>query len=191
MRLVVGITAVVAALTACGNPYAILPATIPNLVDTVEVFAVNGTGLNKPSGYVLSSRFPVRLGIDVTSYNFDFLYRIDPNTGPEFVPYRVVAPGAPGSSTLGYPGLQPATTAFDAIREAQQVGYVVDRPTPIQVGQVLFARSGLPNGCFLNIPYYAKLEVLSFDEAARSVRFRVLVNINCGYRQLEPGIPSQ
>ena len=68
---------------------------------------------------------------------------------------------------------------------------MVDRPTRIEVGQVLYARSGLPNGCFLNIPYYAKLEVLSFDEAARSVRFRVLVNINCGYRQLQPGIPRQ
>lgn len=182
---------VVAALTACGNPYAILPATIPNMVDTVEVYAVNGTGLNRPSGYVLSSRLPIRLGIDVTAYNFDFLYRIDPTTGPEFVPYRVVAPAAPGASTLGYPGLQSSTTSFDAIREAQQVGYVVDRPTPIEVGQVLYARSGLPNGCFLSIPYYAKLEVLSFDEEARSVRFRVLVNINCGYRQLLPGIPSQ
>jgi len=179
-----------AVLGACNNPFGVLPASIDNVVDTVEMFAVNGTDINKPSGYILASRVPIRLGIDVSSYNFDFIYRIGPNGTPQFVPYYVVAPGA-DTTANGKSGFLPTTDDFDAITDAQQTGYVVNAPQDLVVGQTMYARSGLPNGCFLSIPYYAKLQVISIDRVARSVRFRVLVDINCGYRGLQTGIPSQ
>ncbi len=178
-------------VAACDNPYAILPASITNRVDTVEVFAVNGTPLDKPSGYVMASRLPLRLGIDLAAYNFDFLYRIDATAGPQFVPYGALAPSTDNTSTSGRAGFIETATPFDAIREGEQVGYSVDEPVALAVGKTFYVRSGLPNGCYLGIPYYGKMEVISFDPAARSVRFRILVDINCGYRGLEPGLPEK
>lgn len=178
-------------VAACDNPFAILPASITNRVDTVEVYAVNGTPLDKPSGYVMASRLPLRLGIDLAAYNFDFLYRIDPTAGPQFVPYGALAPSTVNTTTSGRAGFIETSTPFDAIREGEQVGYNVDQPVNLSVGKTFYVRSGLPNGCFLGIPYYGKLEVISFDSAARSVKFRILVDINCGYRGLEPGLPEK
>lgn len=183
--------AAAALVAACNDPFAILPASINNTVDTVEMFAVNGTPLNKPSGYVIPSRLPIKLGIDLSTYNFDFLYRIDGTAGPQFVPYSAIAPGAANQTASGRAGFIATTTPFDDIDEGEQIGYVVDQPVNLAVGQVYYARSGLPNGCYLGIPYYAKLEVLSFDAAARSVKFRILVDINCGYRGLQPGLPDK
>ena len=179
-----------AVLVACGNPLALLPASIASTVDTVEMFSVNGTGIDKASAYVIPERRPVRLGVDATRYNFDFVYRLT-LTGPEFAPYAAVAANNDTTITSGKSAFQVTTTPFDAITLAEQVGYEPNKPLKLAVGQVMYVRSALPNGCYLSIPYYAKLEVLSFDEAARSVKFRVLVDINCGYRGLETGIPTK
>ena len=178
-------------LAACNDPFAVLPASISNTVDTVEVYAVNGTPLDKPSGYVIPDRSPLRIGIDTPRYNFDFLYRIDATTGPEFVPFSVVTPVPVGTSAAGRAGFLATTSTFDAITEAEQTGFVVDKPAKLVVGQVMYARSGLPNGCYLGIPYYAKLQILSFDASQRSVKFQILANVNCGYRGLEPGLPKR
>ena len=178
-------------LVACNNPFATLRATVINTVDTVEIYSVNGTPLDKASGYVIPNRRPVRIGLDVPQYNFDFLYRIDGTNGPEFAPYSVVTPVAAGTSNAGRAGFLAASWGFDAITEAEQTGFVVDKPVKLAVGQVWFVRSGLPNGCYLGIPYYAKLEVLSFDPGQRSVKFRILADVNCGYRGLEPGLPTR
>jgi len=43
----------------------------------------------------------------------------------------------------------------------------------------------------LGIPYYAKMQVLFIDDAARAIRFRILTDINCGYRGLQPGLPTK
>jgi hypothetical protein len=42
-----------------------------------------------------------------------------------------------------------------------------------------------------NASYYAKLRVLAVDAAARRIDFEILVNTNCGYRGLEPGLPTR
>jgi len=43
----------------------------------------------------------------------------------------------------------------------------------------------------ITVSLYAKLEVLAVDSTARRVDFKILVDENCGYRGLEPGIPQQ
>ena len=191
MRVLTGfVVVVVAVLTACGNPLALLPASITSTVDTVEMYAVNGTGIDKVSAYVIPERRPVRLGVDGTRYNFDWVYRIT-SGNPEFAPFAVVGAHNDTTVTSGKAAFQVTTTTFDAIKVAEQTGYEPNKAVQLAVGQVMYVRSGLPNGCYLNIPYYAKLEVLSFAPAARSVKFRVLVDINCGYRGLETGIPTK
>ncbi|MGE0439907.1 MAG: hypothetical protein AB7L66_13620 [Gemmatimonadales bacterium] len=188
----VSVVAVAALGAACDDPFAILPAAISNTVDTVEMYAVNGTALDKPSGYLMVSRLPIRLGIDQTAYNFDFLYRIDSTGTPQFVPYAAIAPSSTASSsTQGRPGFLETQTAFDAIDEGEQTGYITDQPANLAVGKRFYVRSGLPNGCYLGIPYYGKIEIISFDEAARSVKMQILVDVNCGYRGLLPGLPEK
>ncbi len=184
------VVVVAAVLAACGNPLALLPASINNSVDTVEMYSVNGTALDRPSAYVVAERRPVKLGVDATRYNFDFVYRLTPS-GSEFAPYAVVAANNDTTVTSGKPAFQVTTTAFDAITIAEQTGYEPNKALKLAVGQVMYVRSAIPNGCYLSIPYYAKLEVLSFDSAAKSVKFRILVDINCGYRGLAPGIPTK
>ena len=47
-------------------------------------------------------------------------------------------------------------------------------------------------GCELTgeLPRYGKFHVLAVDPVARSLKLETLVNQNCGYRSLEPGLPS-
>ena len=40
------------------------------------------------------------------------------------------------------------------------------------------------------MPQYGKLEVLQIDTVAHTITFQHLVDQNCGYRGLEPGIPK-
>ncbi len=194
MRSLAFLVLVLAAMTgACGDPFALQPAGIVNAVDTVEMYAVNGTPLDRPSGYSIGERDPgsrlVRLGLEARS--FDFLYRIDATTGPEFAPFSVVSPAPAGQSTAGRSGFLATTAGFDAIKEAEQVGFVIDKPVQLVEGKVILARSAISATCFIQIPYYSKIEVLSFDPVARSVKFRILSNVNCGYRGLEPGLPTR
>jgi hypothetical protein len=182
-------------VAGCNDPFAILPPSRPNTVDTLELFAVNGTALNRPSGYSLTIKGLLRLGIDpppvLNGPPFDFMYRLEPSAGPQFAPFGAVATPTSNQTEIGRPGLQLSTTPFDQITEGQQIGYLVDRPIDLTPGLVLFARSSLPNNCFLGIPYYAKIEVLELIDSTRSVKFRILTNNNCGYRGLEPGLPTR
>lgn len=188
MRFLLAAAGAWLALAGCSDPFALRPASIENRVDTLTLYAVNGTPLTQPSALLLASRSTYRLGVDALPYNFDFLYRIHPVHGPELVPYAAVATA---TAVTGRSGLIATTTGFDQIDLALQTGYVTDSAAAVSVGSVLYLRSGVPNGCFLLIPYYAKLEVLALDPAQRSMTFRILININCGYRGLAPGLPEK
>jgi hypothetical protein len=39
------------------------------------------------------------------------------------------------------------------------------------------------------VPQYGKIEITAIDLVARTIRFRYLVNNNCGYTSLQPGLP--
>ncbi|MGD2136144.1 MAG: hypothetical protein PVF27_08290, partial [Gemmatimonadales bacterium] len=82
---------------------------------------------------------------------------------------------------------------FDSIIEAPAEGYEKDSVLTIAPGMTFLARSrAVSSLCgFLGaLPRYGKFRVLEVDETARTVTFEHLVNLNCGYRQLEPGIPT-
>ena len=40
----------------------------------------------------------------------------------------------------------------------------------------------------LGVPLYGKLEILSFQDS--TVTFKVLSDLNCGYKDLLPGLPA-
>jgi hypothetical protein len=180
-----GSLAVVAALAGCGDPLSLNPAIFSNREDTVKLWAATETPIHLPSGYVIVGRTGVRL--DQVS-GFDFIYDISPEGRRVLVPYAALVPT---SGTSGTPGLQATSSEFDAIAVAEQVGYVLKDSVDAVLRQVYYVRSTLDPGCSLRIPYYAKLEVLGFDSNERSVTFRILTDINCGYRGLQPGLPTQ
>jgi len=173
------------AWAGCGDPLSLLPAVFENRVDTLAMYAASGTSVGLPSGFLIAQRVPVRL--DQVN-NFDFIYDITPAGEHVFLPIAaLVATGR----TTGNPGFQLTADDFDSITVALQQGYVSADTVRLSAGQVYFARSAVDPSCGLGIPYYAKLEVIGFDDSARKVAFRILANINCGYRGLEVGLPKK
>ena len=116
---------------------------------------------------------------------FDFAYNIDSIGEPVLIP----------GGALGLPkdaGLQQSGSAFDAIANAPTEGYVLDKPLVAAVGKVLLARSRTQT-CVdgTKVSWFAKLQVLALDASARTITFQILVDQNCGYIGLAPGLPPQ
>src|SRR3989442_1326359 len=108
-------------------------------------------------------------------------------------PRRAPALFPTGAINLGQlSGLQRSTTAFDAIKLAPTGGYVFDKPIALDTGTVVLVRSR-PIQCLFGttVSLYAKLRVVVVDSTARRLDMETLVDQNCGYRGLEPGLPNQ
>jgi len=174
-----------AALTGCGDPLSLLPARFPNREDTVSIWAATNTTIDKPSAYVVSARSRVRL--DQVS-TFDFMYDVDPAGRNVLLPLGAVVKTG---SASGLPGFQKTQTPYESIAAAEQLGYVTKDTLVVATGDIFYVRSTLDGSCVLGIPYYAKMQVLFIDDAARAIRFRILTDINCGYRGLQPGLPTK
>lgn len=170
-------------LTACGEDNFLSPPQFDNVVDTVTIFAVRGTAIPQPSAYIMADRRAART--DQTSL-FDFAFDLSAAAESQFLPAAVLGT-APTTGTS--PGLLATSQPFDSVTAAEVNGYVINSAVPARPGQVYYIRSRLL--CtVVSSPLYGKLEVLSVDQAARTVTFRVLVNLNCGYRSLQPGRPA-
>jgi hypothetical protein len=166
---------------ACsGNPLG--NAQFENVVDTVVLSALVGTPITQPSAYSMADGRSVRT--DQTSA-FDFAYNILPDGRHVFLPLATLG----FTSATAQPGFLATDDAFDQITEAPLNGYLtIDTITAapdarfIVRGRVVCTALGVPN--------YGKLRVISFDDTDRTVTFEVLANRNCGFRGLNPGIPS-
>lgn len=172
------------AIAACDNSAFNPIASVENEVDTITLGALRSTALTDPSAYSVTARLAVRTD-QVIGPNFDFVYDIDSARGPAFYPAEVTGV-LPKSATN--PGLKRTATPFDSLTIADLNGYISDSLVPIDSGDVFLARSQIT--CAQGVPNYAKLEVLSIDAAAHTVTFRVLSDINCGFRGLKPGLPK-
>jgi hypothetical protein len=167
---------------ACnGNPLG--TATLTNVVDTVVLGALVGTGLDVPSAFAIASSSVVRT--DQTSA-FDFAYNIEGNGIHVLLP--AAALGISNATGL-QPGLFLADQTFTQITQAPLNGYTSLDTLTIAVNQVYYARSSVVCTT-LGVPVYAKLHILSFDDVDRTVKMEILANRNCGFRDLEPGVPS-
>jgi hypothetical protein len=171
---------------ACGDPFALPRATLANIVDTISLYALNGTPPRTPSGYYLGSYLaPPTPVLIQNGTGFDFAVDLDSAYRPILLPT--------GSLRLGRAsGVQRTTLAFDSIKIAPTGGFQLDSSVTVDVGEraILHSRN---TTCSFNIPavYYAKLQILAVDSAARRITFQILVNDNCGYRGLETGVPRR
>jgi hypothetical protein len=168
---------------ACGNPTGLAAPTIANVVDTVALGALTRTPLTVPSGFQLETSHAV-----FTSEvpNFDFAYDVDASGRPVFLPAAVI--GLVDTASFK-PGLLQTTQPFDSMTQAPTDGYVTLDPIPVQVGDRFYVRSGLLISCNSGLPFYGKLEVLAIDSSAYTIEFRALIDRNCGYHALVPGLP--
>lgn len=171
------------ALTAaCGDPFALPRASFSNVVDTVSLYALSGTPVATPSGYHLQFREAVRIDQGGT---FDFAIDIDTAGHPVLLPTGALRLGRNSGARLD-------SLPFDSIRIAPDRGFQLDSAVAMDVGNVAIVHSRAVT-CSFGIPavYYAKLQILAVDTAARRIDFQILVDTNCGYRGLEPGLPSR
>jgi hypothetical protein len=166
---------------ACGDDQNLPTATIQNFVDSVELGAINGTPITTPSAFSIPDRQAVRTD---RSSSFDFAFDIVDGQG-QLLSLKFL--GVASNSGLN-PGVQFTAIPFDSIRTAEKNDYVTDSAVVVRTGDVLFARSRLVCTS-LGVPQYGKLEVTAIDTVARTIRFRYLVNNNCGYSSLQPGLP--
>lgn len=172
-----------AVAAACSSNADLPDPTDLNLIDTTTVWALDGTAITDPSGFSIPDRIAVRTD---QSAAFDFAFNIDNSGKPVFLPIDLLGLGAVSGTN---PGLLQTPIPFDSVRSAVTGDrYVVDDTVNIAAGDVFYARSRIVCSA-LAIPLYGKIEILSVDPDARSVTFRYLVDNNCGYLGLEPGLP--
>jgi hypothetical protein len=187
MRLLPLLSVVVAGaaatVAACGDPFGLTDPSLLNKVDSLQsVYALSGTPVTTPSAYRLYPQGAVRTDQEV---DFDFAFDIDTAGRAVLLPTGALRLGRAS-------GLQTSRLAFDSIRLAPDRGYQLDSAVVVDSGTVAIVHSA-PTTCGVALSpvyhYYAKLQVLRVDSAARRLDFQILVDKNCGYRGLEPGLP--
>jgi hypothetical protein len=181
----VSLATLVAALSvtaACGTSSGLPSAIIENFVDTVSLYALDGTPLPAPSGFNVSINQVLRTD---RSASFDFAFNITPAGQAVLLPTGALGLGRSS-------GIQIQHSGFDAVTVAPTSAYVDTTAVAIDSGTVAVVHSRAAT-CSIGIVvfYYGKIQVLAIDTVARRVDLQVMVDQNCGYRGLEPGIPRQ
>jgi len=167
---------------ACSDSNGLGDPTLPNVERTQTLYSLVGTPVATPSGYALEGGRTVRT--DQTDA-FDFAYSIDPDGRHVFLPRAAL--GIDTSNTVN-PGFLARGESFQDIAVAPSNGYITDTAVPFAVGDRFVVRSRVT--CSIGVPKYAKLEVLTYDDAVKTVTFRILVDDNCGFKGLQPGLPE-
>ena len=178
------VLALTAAIACSDDPFG--TPSIANSVDTVTLGALEGTSISVPSGFNISLG-AVRTDDPNIGVSFEFAYNVRKLSDGSF--QRVFLPRAVlvGSGATADPGLLRQDKTFDQITRAASNGYTADSAVPIQVGERYLVRSRVL--CVsLGVPYYGKLEILSFQDS--TVTFKVLTDLNCGFRDLNVGLPK-
>lgn len=175
----------VLALHGCGGDVALPDPTFINFVDTTVLYGLTTTPIPHASAFDVVLGFPARIEL---GDDFDFAFDFDAADVPTIIPGR----------TLGIPiesGVQPVEEAFDDLLLGPLEDYIEDSIMTVQIGDVFAARSRLAAdfcSAFLGErPRYAKFHVIAIDRAEGSITLEYLVNFNCGYRSLEPGLPEK
>jgi hypothetical protein len=182
----------VAAIAGCGDPTG-FTANLDTVDTQFAVFAFSGTPLSAPSAVNVFGATPV---LTDGSANYDLVFDI--RGGQAVVlPPRVVG----GLATAG---IQTLDEPFESVLVAPGGGYNDSTAVPIDVGDVLAIRAQ-PQPCantFGLRPFiYAKALVIAINTSdtatmgpdglpPRSLRIRMVVDPNCSFRSLAPGLPT-
>ncbi|HXH62667.1 MAG TPA: hypothetical protein VNG95_00720 [Gemmatimonadales bacterium] len=170
---------------ACGNTLGPPPPNYVNAVDTTSLFALDGTAVGLASAYNVLGIPPGPVNTEHEVNGFDFVFNITAGGQGVLLPTGAV-PGLSKGSGLELTGQQ-----FDSIRTAPSAGFADSTAVDIQPGSVVIVRSR-PTACSYGptVYEYAKARILVVDTIARRMDMEILVNSNCGYRDLQPGFPA-
>ena len=167
---------------ACGDT-GLQPGIDANTIDTVSLYALDGTALDLPSVFRIAA--PHVLRADQNS-DFDFAFNLTAGDSAVLLPTGAVSLGI-GS------GIQVVHAPFNAITLVPGGLYVDSLPVHVDSGTVAVVHSRATS-CPVTASFsflYAKLQVMKIDTVARRIDLIVLTNQNCGYRSLEPGNPTR
>ena len=179
----------------CDNTLALPLAVTPNIIDTVTLHALQGTPINAASGFDvivgLTARTDRQSDADrlrgIPPPGFDIAFDIGDDSLA-----LIFTTGALGLNARS--GIQSSDRAFGDIVIAPLEDYQLDTLV-VGVDSVFIVRSRLTSfGCvfFLGrLPRYGKFHVLDLNLETRQITLENLVNVNCGYRGLEFGIPTR
>lgn len=178
-----------AAVSACGDPFTLPPASLTANERVVVLYAMTGTPITRPSAFNLVSGVEIRTD---RSADFDFVVEFAPDsvwglgsTGETVI--ALIPRGALGFAADG--GLQLSTVPWDSLLLAPEAGYVESRAIRVDSGSVVVgaSRKETCNFGFVR-PHYAKFRVEGVDWAQRFITTRMVTDPNCGYRGVEPGV---
>ena len=172
----------VVAAVACDDT-GLIPASYPNSVDTVTLHALRGTAIPTASAFDIAFGLPARTD---KGDAFDFAFDIDTTNAAIILPAGVLGLNPQA-------GLQIIDKSFTEVDEAPFDDYLVDSVLTVSRGDVFVGRSRNTSGnCFYlgSLPRYGKFHVLEVNRPDRTITLEYLVNVNCGYRKLEPGFPT-
>jgi hypothetical protein len=184
----VAFVAAVALVTAAGCQYNPAAAQFPSVVDSITVYALNGTPPSSPVGLDFKTGAAVRLS---SSFIFDVAFDLDSTGRVDILPVRVVANGLASVRSVG---LQQINAKYDDYTQAFTSGYRYDTTLVVPVGTTVGINPLDGTLCTvysIGTSYYAKLIVDSVNAATRALYVRVTTDPNCGYRTLEPGVPKK
>ena len=171
-------------LGACGDALT-AKATDQNVSQPFLLHALSGSQL--PLATALF--FPVRSVTRVDgSFAFDVAFDLNAQGDVVLYPVNMVGQNPTGNRRVGI--LKPGML-YDAVTEAPKTGYMVDTATVIKTGETAVVQAQ-ETACSLSLTpyYYAKLVVDSVSLPARVIYGRVMINTNCGFRQLIAGLPA-
>jgi hypothetical protein len=170
---------VVLVAVACGGGQT---AYYSNYVDTLTLYALRDTPIRTASAYSILDVLTVRTD---TTGAFDFAFDIDSTGTPRIYPAGVL--GLDKTT-----GIQIINSPFGNVHSAPTTGYVTDSAPQVAAGSVFVARSRSSSASciYYSLPRYGKFEVLSIDSVQRTITLQGLVDLNCGFRGLDQGIPG-
>ena len=183
MKSLFGAGILLLAVTGCSDNSGLPDPTITNVERTETLYALEQTPVGTASAYALEGSRQVRTDLSV---DFDFAYNVEAGGQHVFLPRATLGIDSLASVK---PGFQASTESFEGITTAPSNGYTTDSVIAIAAGDRYVVR-GRVTCVSLGLPKYGKLEVVSFDDVARSVTFRILTDDNCGFKGLQPGLPS-
>jgi hypothetical protein len=188
--------AVIAAVAACDDPYAV-EAQRTVVADTTLLYSVSSAPIGAPTAYYLLGASSRQAAVVANaSFAFDVAVQVSEAGGVQLITPRALI-GVPPDPQV-YPhrvGLQRVDGAFDALTLAPVSGYTYDSLLTVTPGQTIALQSANPNACpvlYLGQHFYAKLVVDSVRTAPARVYLRATTDPNCDFRSLVPGaVPEE